>query len=146
MNEDRSDVSDVPPRWFQVCAGLALVWNLIGAAAFVAQMNMDLTALPVEQQAFYRGVPWWANTAFGVAVFAGTAGCVALLLRRRLALTLFLISLIGLLVQLGHAFVLGKGIQTFGVAGLVMPVLTCGIAVALLVLARRASARGWCRA
>ena len=145
MNDNSGEASGVP-RWFWVCAVLALVWNLIGAAAFLGQMNMDLTTLPVEQQAFYRGVPWWANTGFGLAVFAGTAGCVALLFRRRLAVPLFWLSLIGLFVQLGHAFLIGGGLQTFGVAGLVMPALTCGIAIALLLFARRSSARGWCRA
>ena len=144
MSDNSSATSEVP-RWFWVCAVLALVWNLVGAGAFLAQMNMDLAALPIEQQAFYQAVPWWANAGFGLAVFAGTAGCVALLLRRRLAVSLFWASLIGLFVQLGYAFLIGDGLQTFGVAGLVMPVLTCSIAVALLVFARRASASGWCR-
>ena len=132
-----------PPKRFWIVAGLGLIWNLMGVAAFVGQMTMDVSALPEAERAFYAGVPGWATTAFAIAVGAGVLGCIALLVRKRWALPLFIASLLGVLVQSGHSLLIGDGLDVFGPAGLVLPVLTLSIAAALVALARHAIRRGW---
>ena len=135
--------SNVPPRWFWVVSGIALVWNLIGVAAFLGQMTMDTSSLSNAERAFYESTPVWATIAFGVAVSAGVLGCVALLLRQRWAILTFIVSISGIVIQDVHSIFIGGGIEVFGVAGLVLPFLTLSIAAALIGHARYSARKGW---
>src|SRR3546814_12441953 len=67
---------------------LALLWNLVGVAAFVMQVAMPaeaLGAMPAEQRAIYEATPAWLYVFSGLATFGGVAGSIGLLLRRRWA-------------------------------------------------------------
>ena len=91
-----------PPPWFAVLAVLALLWNLAGLFAVVADLKLsaaEIAALPLDQQALYRARPGWSVVASVVAVVGGTLGCVGLLLRRRWAVPALAASLVGVLVQ-----------------------------------------------
>ena len=77
-------------------AFLALLWNLFGVAMFFLQFNMSpetLAAIPADQRALYESTPAWVHGAFAVAVFGGALGSAVLLLKKRLALPLLLLSL-----------------------------------------------------
>lgn len=95
------------PRSFILIAILFLIWNLIGLASFVTQYMMDLTALaktdPYTAKVF-AAMPGWLWLVFAVAVLAGTGGAIALLLRRQIAVRLFLLSLVAVVVQFGYTF------------------------------------------
>ncbi len=143
MTEQAGSIGDVPPTWFWVASGLGLVWNLIGVAAFVGQMTMDLTTLPAAEQAFYESTPAWATVAFAVAVFGGVFGCVGLLLRQGWAFAMLVACLLGIVVQDGHSLFIGDGIEVFGPAGFILPLFTIAIAAALAWFARYSERRGW---
>ncbi len=143
MTEQASAIGDVPPTWFWVVSGLGLVWNLIGVMAFVGQMTMDLSTLSAAEQAFYESTPAWATVAFAVAVFGGVLGCVGLLLRKGWALAMLVACLLGIVVQVGHSIFIGDGIEVFGPAGLILPLVTFGIAAALAWFARYSGQQGW---
>ena len=133
------------PKWYWVVAALALVWNLLGVAAFAAQMVMDLSTLPEAQRPFFETRPTWAVAGFGVAVFAGALGSIALLIRKTWAIALFIISLLGLLAQTTHAFALSDAMEIFGPSGLVMPAVTFAISIALIWFALAAKNKDWLR-
>lgn len=137
---------DKPPRWFTVVAVVALLWNLAGLMAIAADLSLspaDVAALPKEQQAMHAARPGWSVVGSAVAVGAGTLGCIALLLRRRWALALFVASLVGIVAQDIGLFVVAGAVQPPGPVPMVMQGLVFVIAVALAVLARRGTARGW---
>jgi hypothetical protein len=124
----------------------ALVWNLIGVAMWYIQINMtgeQLALMTEPQRQVYEGTPGWINIAFAVAVFAGVLGGVGLLLKKRWAATMFLLSLVALLVQMIGAFVATPAWAAYGPAGLVMPAVLLVIALFLLWYANKAKARGW---
>jgi uncharacterized membrane protein len=134
------------PTWFLVVAGIALVWNLMGVMAYIAQVTMSpeaLAALPAEQQALLASTPAWATGAFALAVFGGALGSLALLIRKTWAFPLLLISLAAVIVQLFHAFFMSKSIEVFGPGGMIMPLMVIVIAAYLLFLAKQAKAKGW---
>src|SRR3546814_3539593 len=87
-----------------VCASdrvgaLALLWNLVGVAAFVMQVAMPaeaLGAMPAEQRAIYEATPAWLYVFYGLATFGGVAGSIGLLLRRRWAVSVYLVALVAL--------------------------------------------------
>ena len=129
----------------RVWAGLALLWNLLGCAAFISDLRLtaaDIAALPAAQQALYAARPAWAVAATATAVFGGAAGCVGLLLARRWAVPLLALSLLGIVAQDIGLFVLAGGAAVAAPAVWALQGLVLLVAIALLALARRAAARG----
>ncbi len=138
-----SSATEVTPKWFLFVAWLALVWNVLGVAAFFSQMNMDPSALPRPQQLFYEGIPLWATVAFCIAVFGGAIGSLGLVLKRSWALPLLGLSLVGIVVQMSYSFLIGNGLEVFETSALVLPLLTLAIGIALVFLAVLARNRAW---
>ncbi len=131
---------------YWIVAVFALVWNLIGVAMWYMQVNMSseqLAMMAEPQRQVYEGTPAWLNVAFAVAVFAGVLGGLGLLLKKRWASTMFLLSLIALLIQMIGAFVATPAWAAYGPTGLVMPAVLVAIALFLLWYANKAKARGW---
>jgi len=129
----------------RVWAGLALLWNLLGCAAFVSDLRLtadDIAALPAAQQALYAARPAWAVAATATAVFGGAAGCVGLLLARRWAVPLLTLSLLGIVAQDIGLFVLAGGAAVAAPAVWALQGLVLLVGIALLAMARRAAARG----
>ena len=135
------------PGWFKVVAIVALLWNLLGVLAFLAQnflMTPEvLSAMPEEQAALITGMPLWANIAFATAVFGGALGSLMLLLKKNLAVTFFTLHLVGVLVQDFHSFVMTNALEVYGPTGLIMPALVIVIGVFLLMLSIKAKKQGW---
>ena len=133
-----------PPAWFWVISVIGLLWNLIGVAAFINDVFfLDPASLDELQRDFYEGRPSWALAAYGIAVFGGALGCLALLLRRSWALPMLLVCLVGIVVQNLHSLVLGNGLEAFGPQGLVLPLMVFLIAVFLAWFAHYSRGRGW---
>ena len=134
------------PLGFWIVSVLALLWNLVGMAIFFMQINMPpeaLAAMPAEQRALYESTPAWVNGAFAVAVFGGALGSAMLLMRKRLALPLLALSLLGVVVQMGYTYLMTPAFRVYGASGAILPALLVLIALFLVWFARRSLARGW---
>lgn len=117
-------------------AGIGLVWNLIGLAAFVNHMVMDTSELPELQRTFHDTMPLWAKAAFAAAVTMGVVGCAALLTGQSWAWVPLAISLLGIVLQNLHSFALSNGLEAFGLGAVAMPVVVFAIAAYLLFYSR----------
>ena len=127
-------------------AVVALLWNLIGCAAYLSDVMLtpaDVAKLSDAQQAMYAARQAWSVAATAIAVWGGAAGSVGLIMRKRWATPLLLASLAGVIVQDVSLFMLGKAAGQAGGAAMGLQALVLLIAIGLLVLARRATARGW---
>lgn len=87
------------PFWLRAAAILGLAWNLFGVyqyiGTFTAAGQAAMTAgMTPEQAQLYLGLPAWISVVFAIGVFTGLAGSLALALRRRMALPMFVVSLI----------------------------------------------------
>jgi hypothetical protein len=137
------------PAWFWIVAVAALLWNLFGLAMFALQMSMgpdDLAALQDGQRAMFESTPGWVWAAYGVAVVAGTLGSIALVVRRRLAVTLFWISLVAVIVQFAWIAFLSGALEIMGtMEALGLPVFIVVVAALLVWFSGHAAARGWLR-
>jgi hypothetical protein len=139
-------VKSAVPRSFWIIAGLSLVWNLLGVAAYVAQVTLTedaLMAMPEPERMLYENIPAWATGAFALAVNGGALGCLLLLLRKAWATPVFILSLLGITVQMYHAFFIANSIEVYGPGGMVMPVMVIVIGVLLLWYSRYSSSKGW---
>ncbi|MBE0456405.1 hypothetical protein [Pseudoalteromonas prydzensis] len=136
------------PTWLKSVAWAALVWNLLGVIAFIMQLLMTpemISKLPVDQQAAYSNTPLWSTLAFAVAVFAGTVGCIFLLLKNAIARVCFALSLIAIFIQQFYNFIVINSIELLGASAVFMPLLVIIIAVLLLQLSHRGKQQGWLR-
>ncbi len=91
-----------PSITFWVVSVLALLWNLMGVSQFILMASKSESVrvgLSAEKLALIDATPIWSTAAFGIAVFAAALGSLALLLRKKIAATLFIISFIAILVQ-----------------------------------------------
>lgn len=137
-----------PPLWFWIVSVLATLWNAAGVWAYLAQVTMSpeaLEALPEAERALHLATPAWAVGAFAIAVFGGLLGCLALLVRRRMALPLLVISLLAVLVQMGHAFGMSDALEVMGPQALIGPIVVILIGIGLVALAVTGGRRGWLR-
>ena len=133
-----------PPAWFWAISVFGLLWNLAGVAAFINDIFfLDPSTLSELQQEFYSSRPGWAMVAYGVAVFGGAFGCLALLLRRAWALPMLLVCLVGIVIQNAQALTMNKALETFGPQGLILPAMVFAIAVFLAWFAHFSKHRGW---
>lgn len=136
------------PKSFWVISALALIWNLLGMAAYVMQVTMTeqtLLQYPEAERAIYANMPVWATSAFAIAVTAGTLGSALLLLRSTWAVPTFLLSLAGVFVQMYHAFVVANVMEVVGPSSAIGPAFVIGIGVALIWYSRNVKEKGWLR-
>lgn len=137
-----------PPLWFWAVSAAMLLWNGLGAMAYIADATITvdaLNALPEAERALRLSRPAWATAAFAVAVFGGVVGCLLLLVRSRWASPVLVLSLLGVAVQMTHAFLIANSYEVYGPPGLIMPALVLMFSLFLVWFARRARRRGWLR-
>ncbi len=135
-----------PPMWFWIVSALALLWNLAGVMAYLGQAYMSIETLEQMSQAerlLYESQPAWVTGAFAVAVWGGALGCIALLLKKKWAKPVFIISLIGILVQMSHSFFMSNNFEVYGPGAMIMPIMVLIIGIALVLLANTAIKKGW---
>lgn len=76
-----------------VVAGLTLLWNGSGAVTIMLAQAGRLPGISADEAAYYAAQPWWFVVSTDVATLAPVAAAIALLLRSRLAVVLFAVSL-----------------------------------------------------
>ncbi|MDB9922210.1 hypothetical protein OAC95_01685 [Polaribacter sp.] len=137
--------SKKPNVGFWVISSIALTWNLMGVINYIAQayMTEDMKAtISAAQREYIENVPVWATAAFATAVFAGSFGCLSLLLRKKIAKLLLLISLLGVVVQMSHGF-MSDIEDVYGPGGIAMPIMIIGLSVFLVWYSRFVDTKGW---
>ena len=146
ITTDMNDINQQIPGWFKPLTIFALIWNIIGVAAFAVTFMITpevIANLPLAEQEIFNNTPVWATAAFGIAVFAGVAGCILLLMKKALAFEIFIISIVGVILQNFHAFILANSLEVYGPGALGMPTFVFLVGVGLILLSKKAKAQGW---
>jgi len=146
MNVDSAKTS--PPVWFWVISVLALLWYLVDMSAFFLRVLMTddvIKTMPEQQQQFLQNIPLWVNIVFAGEVFGGTLGSIALLLRKKWALPLFVVSILGVLSQTLYLWFLTDHVSAQGASAVVMPLMALLIVAGIIVFTKSAISKGWLR-
>jgi hypothetical protein len=134
------------PWHLWVVGVVSLLWNSIGVMDFVMTETKNktyMTSFTPAQLDFYYSFPLWVVVAWGIAVCGGALGSLLLLLRKNLAVHLFLLSLVGIVLTDVRNFAQPKGMEIMGGAkALAFCSIILVIGVLLLVYARSMSKRG----
>ena len=136
-----------PPVWFWVVATVLLLWGIVGVIGFqvdVAMTAADMAKLDPYDRTLYAGRPGWATATYGVAVWTGLLGTIVLMLRKAWARSLYLLSLVGVVVLFGWTFLATDIIAVKGVlVATGFPIVIALIAAFEVWFASGARARGW---
>lgn len=118
---------------------VALLWNLMGAFDYLAtqtRMESYMSQFSDEQLAYFYGFPAWVVSCWAFAVWGGLAGAVGLLLRKRWAVWMFGISLVGMILTSIYNFVLSSGAEIMGTGAAIFTVVIAALAIFLLLYSR----------
>ena len=135
-----------PKVAYWIIAIIALIWNAMGVMAYLAQayMSDEAKALLTEaQRELYDNQPAWYTAAFALAVFGGLLGSLSLLMRKKWAIPLFLISLLGIIAQMVYNFFLSNNMDSYGPGGYIMPIMVIIIGIFLYMYSKKAKTNGW---
>jgi hypothetical protein len=135
-----------PNTWFWVIAFIALIWNSFGLLTFIGQAYITeevKATLPQAQVELIENRPAWATTAFAIAVFAGTFGSMVLLMRKRFAYYMFLLSFIGVLVQMVNDVILNGDYASYTSVDITLTLLIPLVGIFLIWYTRNCIHKGW---
>ena len=137
-------LNNKPTLLFWLIGGIALIWNIMGVIAYLSQAYTTpetLSSLPIDNQNYHNNLPAWVTTSFAIAVFCGTLGSIALLLRKKLASSFFIASLIGVLAQSTYTFFIQNYIKVTPQV-MLMPLLIIIFAIFLLIYSKKTETKG----
>ena len=137
-----------PTTSYWIIAGAILVWNVIGLYFYYQQSIltrevMEVAGMTVQQIDHIMETPAWGHSGYAIAVNAGVLGTIFLLLRKAWAVPMFVLSLVGALVQDLDAIVLRDAIDAWGTGALYLPIIVIVICAAEIWYARNAKAKGF---
>ncbi len=145
MSEETNTTSS-KPKWFLGIAIFVLIWNLLGVFAYIAQMMMTpemLETLSEAERTLIENTPAWATSAFAIAVWGGALASVLLLLKKKVSFYFFILSFVGVLVQMYHSIFIAHSIEVYGPGGLVMPIMVLLIGGGMIWYTNDLTKKGW---
>lgn len=128
------NVEKKPNAIFWIIGVVSLLWFAYGVYQFVFSLTADAESIKpyvddgVMTQAyadFYLAIPAWVKAAFGVATIGGLLASLCHLLRKKIAIVLFVISIISALIMYVYIFLLSGKVSIlptmdFIIAGMVV--------------------------
>ncbi|MBY6203589.1 hypothetical protein [Halomonas denitrificans] len=133
------------PMHLWIVGILSLLWNAMGAFDYLAtklRLEFYMNMFTEAQLAYFYDLPLFFTVFWAVGVWGALFGSVALLLRRRWAVALFALSLVGMIVGSIYTLFLSDGIEIMGAGGAIFSAVIFVVGVFLLVYARRMAAAG----
>lgn len=144
MTDEATDTTNTrPDAWYWMLTAAALLFEGAGVFLFTNSLMLDPASLPLDQRAIFEATPQWMTIAWAIAIGAGIIGAVGLLLRRRLAETMLLVSLVAVAVQFSGLFLVKQLRELTPEDHLIVPVVILLLAYAVWQGAKLAKARGW---
>jgi magnesium-transporting ATPase (P-type) len=132
-------------RWYMIAAAASVLFMLVGCAGYLMDVTSDSTKRPLDQRVLAASRPMWMIAAYAIAVWVGLAGAVLLVLRRKLAEPLLLISLVATVATfLPYAVVpaVRDNVSTNDIAAALVVTAICWT---IYWFARHSRQRGWLR-
>ena len=127
---------------FWLIGTIALIWNGMGSVNFLVQLNPEMMeAYRESERAIIQDRPFWATAGFAFAVFGGAIGSLLLLLRKAFSCYFFIVSLIGVIITIGHALSQSINFEMGEIIGIIlMPLIVAGF---LLWYSKLAQKKSW---
>ncbi len=144
MEDDRYAPRPVA-GWFLPAAIASLLFMGLGCVMYLTHVLADPDSLPLDQRAASLAEPLWVTAAYAVAVWAGLAGTVLLVMKRKVAEWLLLIALIAVLVWLAGLLVVAPLRENMSANDLLVAIVVTALTWTIYWFARHSRQREWLR-
>jgi len=130
-----------PSLWFWI-AGLAfLIWNVFGCYIYYIDRTLDDAAYAASygeaMLAIRDQYPVWAISAYAIAVWSGLLAAILFLIRKKVAVPFFIISLIMAGLSFVWPTITPEARAASGEAFWVMPVIVLTLGLVEVLVSRR---------
>ncbi|RED49484.1 hypothetical protein [Seonamhaeicola aphaedonensis] len=133
-------VANRPPITFWIVSVIALLWNGMGVKAYLQQAyNTEAyqKMYTAEQLEIAANMPAWVTALFAIAVFGGSIASIGLLLRKKWATKLWLLSLIAVISQMAYILI------NVYASSIGMTIMIIVLAIFFYWFSRMSSSEGW---
>lgn len=136
-----------PSTLFWVVAVILLLWNFMGAAAFIT--DNFFTELLSEsyseiQIAYVRDTPLWAKIMYGIATLGGLLAAILLIARKTAAVKVYLVSLLAVIIHTIYQVGISDATEIFETfEGLVFPLIIVVLAIFEYWFSKYSNSKGW---
>lgn len=138
--------SKVRTPWHLWVVGIfAFLWSAMGAFDYLMTQTQNeayMGRFTAEQLEFFYGFPTWLVAFWALAVWGGVLGSLLILLRKRLAVPVLLVSFLSMVVTAIHNFFVTNGLEVMGTAGAIFSAAIFVFALGLWLYARAMAQRG----
>ena len=131
--------------WYWAGAISSLLFMLLGCVVYAMHVYTDPATLPLDQRVMFEAEPAWVTMMLGVASIIGAAGAVMLLFRRKAAVPLLLIALVGSGVWFAGLMTAPKLRDLLSTTEIGVLIVTVAIVWMIFWFARHSRQRGWLR-
>lgn len=134
-----------PPAWFWIVAVLGLLWELFGVAEYLMHVGVVPRTMEMNEaeRSLMESSPMWVTGLFAIGVFAGLLGALGLLLRRRWARPLLVLSLVAVILQFGGWLLMTEAVAVIGPTVFIMPAIIVLVGILLVWAASVGIRRRW---
>ena len=131
--------------WFMPAAVGSLLFMGLGCVAYLSHVLADPNSLPIDQRAAYLAEPAWVTGAYAVAVWAGLAGTILLVMKKKLAEATLGVSLAAVLIWLGGLLIVAPLRNSMSANDLIVALVVTALTWTIFWFGRHSRQRGWLR-
>ena len=129
------------PLIFWIVSIIALLWNAFGCFQWFIEYGYytnpaSRDELPEMMRDMYDYTPSWLYIVFAIAVVTGLIGSILLIMKKKVAVPVFLVSIIAIIAMDIHNLFLSGLLQAKGPSILIMPLIVLLFAIFLYFFAR----------
>jgi len=133
------------PRHLWIIGIITLLWNMMGAYDYLMTQTRSeayMAQFEPAQLEYFFNFPTWLVFFWALAVWSSILGSILLLMRKRLAVPVFMVSLGSMVITAIYNFGFSAGMEMMGVTGLVFTLVIFCVALGLLLYSRAMRMRG----
>ena len=129
--------------WFMPAAVASVLFMGLGCIVYLMHVLADPNALPLDQRAALEAEPAWVTAANAIAVWVGLIGAILLVVKRKIAEWVMLVSLVAVLVWLAGLIVVGPLREAMSANDLLVAIVVSALTWTIYWFARHSRQRGW---
>ena len=129
--------------WYMPAAIASILFMGLGCVAYIMHVLTDPATLSLEDRTAFEALPAWVVGAQAIAVWVGLLGAVLLLMRRKLAEPLLMVSLIAVLVWLAGLMLATDVRENMSANDLLVAIVVTVLTWTIFWFARHSRQRGW---
>jgi hypothetical protein len=131
--------------WYMPAVVASLLFMGLGCILYLTQVLADPNAMSLEERVLYDARPMWVTAAHAVSVWVGVTGALMMVLRKKLAEPLLMVSLAAVLVWLAGLLVVTGLRENMSANDLLVAIVVTALTWTIFWFARHSRQRGWLR-